>query len=176
MVIPTFRTWVAGEFVTAAFMNANVRDGGNFFLAVPIAELRQTVAQTLTTGVSAAILFDVEELDTDNGHSTSTNTSRYTSPTPGTLQFSGASSTVSNATGVRVVGWQANGTIMTGSQTKVGAVNGDLTAIPARVKHISVNGTTDYIELWVQQTSGGNLNTSVAASDQSTMSVRWVHN
>jgi len=45
--LPTFRTWVTGEIVTAAELNSNVRDAGTFLLSWPVFEGRQTVAQTL---------------------------------------------------------------------------------------------------------------------------------
>ncbi len=174
--IPTFRTWVAGEIVTAAYMNANVRDGGNFFLAQPVAELRQTVAQTLTSGVYGAILLDTEDADTDNAHSTVTNTSRYTSPTAGRLLCGGAVSFVANGTGVRVAQWGLNGANVNGGSAEIVPHGTIAVSVPARLKTIAVNGTTDYVELFGFQNSGGNLNTdSGTGVNQAGMSIFWIH-
>lgn len=173
--VPTFRTWTAGEVATAAFMNSNVRDGGNFFLAQPCAELRQTVAQSLTSAAYTGITFDTEDADTDNGHSTVTNTSRYTSPTAGRLLVGGAVSFAANSAGVRATAWALNGTQINGGQTTFVGTNLIEASVPARVKTIVVNGSTDYIELHGYQNTGGALNTAVTAVNQSTMMVFWVH-
>lgn len=176
MVIPTFRTWVAGEVVTAAYMNSNVRDGGNFFLATPIAELRQTVAQSLGSGAPTAILLDTEDVDTDAAHSTVTNTSRYTPQTAGYCQYSGGISYAVNATGVRGAYWYLNAAVVNATETMLATAAAVFVSVAARTKQIFANGSTDYVEIYSYQTSGGALNTAVAATGaQSGVSVRYVH-
>jgi len=172
--VPITRTAVAGEVTLAAHFNANIRDVLNFLLAPPIFELRQTAAQTLTTGVWTALTFDVEDLDSAGGHSTVTNTSRYTAVYPGWYQYGGGYGTAANAGGVRGTRPAVNGTTLNGGNTlEVGSANA--TAYPSRTKHIFLN-VTDYAELQAFQSSGGNLATAITADQQSSNSGRWVSN
>lgn len=171
--LPVFRTWVAGEIVTAAYMNTNIRDAGNFFVSWPVAELRQTIVQSVPNG-GAALLFDVEDIDTDNGHSTSVNTSRYTAQTPGRFQFSGGVVFAANTAGRKGTWWLQNGSGVNGSSV-VGPSAAALTlATSSRVRTMLLNGTTDYVELFGYQESGGALNTAVSTFDQPSMSVRMI--
>jgi hypothetical protein len=175
MITPTYRTWTAGEVVTAAYMNSNVRDAGNFFLSVPVFEGRQTIVQSINNSTSTPITFDAEDVDNDNGHSTSTNTSRYTPQTAGRFQLSGAISWASNATGLRNAEWWKNGSAVNGAGTSFTTINGSTTRYPARMITELANGSTDYFELTGFQTSGAALNTAVGlAVEQPTFSVRWV--
>ena len=171
--IPTFRTWVAGEIVTAAFLNSNIRDAGNFFVSWPVFEGRQTVAQSITSGVVTALLFDAEDIDTDNGHSTSTNTDRYVAQTQGRFQVSGKVSLAQSATGYRQAQIWKNGTAINGADTVLApapAVHRQSTPVMTAC----VNGSTDYFQIAMAQLSGGALNTVVTAAEQPTFSVRMV--
>lgn len=173
--LPSYRTWVAGEILTAANMNSNVRDAGNFFLSVPVFEGRQTVAQSLGNNATTAITLDTEDIDTDNGHSTATNTSRYTAATSGRYQLSGGISFTANATGVRTVALLLNGTVINGSDVfALGTATDDM-RLPARTLTAFMNGTTDFVEIGGFQNSGAGLNTVVAVgSKHPRFSVRWV--
>lgn len=172
--VPVFRTWTAGEIVTAAFMNTNIRDAGNFLLGRPVAELRQAAAQSIATSAFVAFLLETEDLDTDNGHSTVTNLSRYTGATPGWYRFSGGTSYATNATGKRYALWGLNGTNVNGTHANIPAITGNPSHVAARTKHIQLNGTTDYVELLGFQDSGGALLTAVGGAEQPNMSVAWV--
>jgi hypothetical protein len=172
--LPSFRTWTAGEIVTAAYMNSNVRDAGNFFLSWPVFEGRQAVAQSFTSGAPTALLIDTEDIDTDNGHSTVTNTSRYTPQTAGRFQLSGGTAWASNATGIRTGELWKNGATLNGGGVNNGTVSGTTPRFPTRTLTATANGSTDYFEVWALQTSGGALLTAVSAVDQPTFSVRMV--
>jgi hypothetical protein len=81
--IPTLKTWNAGETVTAATLNANVRDAGNFYKAVPAAYAYMTAAASVASGASwTVIALDTENYDNDNMYTTST-PGRLTVVTPG---------------------------------------------------------------------------------------------
>lgn len=171
--VPSFRTWVTGELVTASYMNTNIRDAGNFFTAFPLCELRQTVVQSCATGANTPINFDTEDIDSDGAHSTVTNTSRYTAQTAGWHRISGGVGITGNATGARQVAIFKNGGVNPGSAQWLnpGAVTA---AISARSKCISLV-VGDFIEIVMFQTSGGALNTVVTSNDgQSNMSAQWV--
>ncbi len=173
--IPTFVTWVAGTVVTAAEMNANVRDGGNFFLSVPVCELRQTVAQSIANVTGALILYDTEDIDNDGGHSTTVNSDRYTPRTAGRFQVSGGVGFVGNGTGIRDVEVAKNGAGVNGGATLMNTtVVGFTHRQTSRTMTLFANGTTDYFGILAFQNSGGALNTAVSGVEQSSMSVRWV--
>lgn len=172
--LPSFRTWTAGEIVVASYMNSNVRDAGNFFLSMPVFEGRQTVAQSIANGTPAALTWDTEDIDTDNGHSTVTNTSRYTPATAARFQLSAGVGWASNATGYRTGELWKNGVVLNGGGTVLPAVNGAQSRFPTRTMTTTANGTSDYVEVWVNQTSGGALLTAVGGIDQPTFSVRMV--
>ncbi len=169
--VPSFRTWVTGEVVTAAELNSNIRDAGNFFLSVPVFEGRQTVAQSIPNSTVTAITLDTESVDTDNGHSTSTNTSRYTPQTAGRFQISGGVTYASNSTGNREADLYQNGGSITNGVNNTNAVSTNVTRLATRTLTITCNGTTDYLEVYGFQTSGGALNTFAG---ESFMSVRFV--
>lgn len=86
MAAPVTRTWVAGEIVTDDLMNTYLRDPINFLLAEPrpgvaVARLVRTTASTISNGV--VVPFNAEDYDDLDGHSTVSNTSRYTPPIAG---------------------------------------------------------------------------------------------
>jgi hypothetical protein len=173
--LPSFRTWVTGEIVTAAELNSNVRDSGNFFLSWPVFEGRQTVAQSLANNTNTAITLDTEDVDSDNGHSTSTNTSRYTAATAGRFEVQGKVGFASNATGTRVAWCAKNGTAINGSGVQMSPAAGGAVSLMATPRMtVFLNGSTDYVETLALQTSGGALNTDVVTLDQSILSVRMV--
>jgi hypothetical protein len=175
--IPVFITWVTSQVVTAAQMNSNIRDAGNFFLSWPVAELRQTVAQSLTSGSGAAITLDTEDVDTDNGHSTVTNTSRYTPQTQGRFQHSGGIGYVSSSAGARYAYWSINGSAINAGMHNYNAGTTGVLRITAPTLTSFFNGSTDYLELFGLQSSGGALNTDIttgALGGQPRMSVRMI--
>lgn len=154
--IPVFRTWVAGEIVTAAYFNSNIRDAGNFFLSWPVFEGWQTVAQSFATGSGIACLLDAHGIDTDGGHSLVTNTSRYTAKTQGRFQHSGGMGWVNGTSGTRIVYWSINGVAVDGSPSIITAAGGRFLAAPMTS---FFNGSTDYLEMYGLQTGNATLNT-----------------
>lgn len=69
--LPTTRTWVAGNPLTGAQMNSDVRDLGNFVVSgKPLFVLRNDAGFAATTTVSD-ITWDVEVLDRDGMHASS---------------------------------------------------------------------------------------------------------
>jgi hypothetical protein len=171
--VPTYRTWVVGELVTASFMNTNVRDSGNFLTAFPLFEGRQTVAQAIANVTNTPVNLDTEDIDSDNGHSTVTNTSRYTLATAGWWRISGGVGMTANGTGARQISILKNGGVNPGSAQWLapGAVT---FSGAARSKCIS-GIVGDFFEIAIFQNSTIALNTVVVSSDgQSNMSAQWV--
>lgn len=126
----------------------------------------QIVAQTLTTGVAAAITFTAEAYDPFEFHSTSSNTSRITPNIAGTYRVIGQAAFAGNTTGDRTAHVRKNGSgVDSMPYGAARAMQG--TGLAAGIAHafgtVSLNGTTDYVELWASQNSGGNLNTEYSS-------------
>lgn len=172
--VPALPAMIDG--IVDASMLGRLGDVIAFLRQPPIAELRQTSAQTLTTGVYADVLFDVEDLDTDvtgnGGHSTSVNTARYTARYPGWYQVGGGVGFASSATLSRACRWAVNGVAVNGTQVFLPS-SSTVAEFAARTKHVYLD-IGDYVTLQAWQNSGGNLNTNIGASDQSSASIRWV--
>jgi hypothetical protein len=151
-------------------MNTEVRDAINFLIAPPRCHAYQSVAQTLTTGTTGAVVtFTSEEVDTDGIHSTSSNTSRFTIVTAGRYRFIGQVGFASNATGQRGAFLQKNGTRVT--TTRHQATNG--VSHYQQVTDEILCSAGDYVELLAMQSSGGNLDT-VAGSNETFLHAVWV--
>lgn len=151
----------------------------NFLQTPPIAKLRQTVAQTLTTGVSTAITFTTESVDTDidgiGGHDNAVNTSRFTARYAGWYGVSGGVSWNSSAAGIRLARFAVNGTLDDASDSLLATAGaGNTHRHPTRTTMVFLN-VGDYAELFAVQSSGGNLATiATAGGEQSHMTVWWI--
>lgn len=161
--LPSQRTWTVGEFVTASMLNDDVRDAINFLLAPPTAILGQTAAQSVASSSNVALAWDNEVADTDGGHSNVTNNTRYTSQTPGYYDSLCTMAFAANATGRREGFHRANGDtaqefgFWANSSTPSGSFEqGVITG-----GKVYLN-TSQYLEVYVVQASGGALNTSTA--------------
>lgn len=179
--VPSTHTFVTGTF-TSSDANTFLRDPINYLLKRPLCQVRSSTGQTLTTAVSAAITFELEDVDQDfNGtatqHSTVSNTSRFTANYAGWYSLGGGVGFAANATGVRLTFWAVNGTAVNASLIEIASAGGAVvTAVPARDMVVFLN-VGDFVELNAQQTSGGNLSTVTGAgSGESHMTVRWESN
>lgn len=150
-------------------------DAINFLLDPPGAQLRQTVAQSASSGAFTAVTFTAEDYDNRSGHSTSVNTSRYTCQVAGRYQVSGKVTWAANATGQRGSAWHVNGSLINASQISVPAVNASAAYSYAAATMTVLLAAGDYVELHAFQDTGGSLSTSVAAVQlQSYVHIRWV--
>lgn len=155
----------------AAYLLGNATSGGS---KRPLCVMRQTVAQSIPNNVLTSLLLDVEDVDYDNGHSTVTNTSRYTAATAGWHHVDYFSSWAANATGVRIMALAVNGVALNMSQTEIVPTSGAATCIAASRKlNLSVG---DFLEVQVQQTSGAALNTFDSGPSMCGMAVEWRSN
>lgn len=136
----------------------------------PYTVLRQTVLQAIPNSASTTILFDTEAIDTVNGHSTSSNTSRWYCPTGyhGWYAITGCAAFASNSSGDRAVWIQVNGTTRYNGAF-VTAASGHQTSVCVSDRVYLNDG--DYIELLVDQYSGGSLNTDVSFAGGCRMSI-----
>ena len=176
MAVYTMPTFTAGQPVLASDL-ATLSAALTFIHNPPIAQLRQDTAQALgTSGTFFAITFDAEVVDSANGHSTSTNPSRYVAQYAGYYEISGGVAFVANATGSRFVEIAVNGSALGGGTASAPASAGIGLWLAARDTKVFLN-VGDYVELWGRQDSGGSLNTDTGSGPgKSSMTVEWVSN
>lgn len=142
--------------------------------AVPYAQLRQTALQNVPNATFTPILFNTEDFDNVGGHSTSSNTSRYTCVAgfEGVYEFGGQASFGTGGTGSRTTLWTKNGVVLPASQGP-GYDPGDTgfaLARPIMVRLVA----GDYVELNGYQSNGATLATSIVGEFQSSMTVKWI--
>ena len=108
---------------------------------------------TASNNTTTVITFDTEAYDTDNFHSTSSNTSRMTIPAgkSGKYLCTGKFRWFTNTSGVRFMNFSVNGTDVDGTNILPNANNPFQTH--TAVLSLSVG---DYVELTAYQTSGSN--------------------
>jgi hypothetical protein len=137
-------------------------------LNTPSCALVNSAAQSHTNNANwQAVLFDTEEFDTDNMHSTVTNTGRITINTAGLYVFTANVQFAASATGLRAIGYRLNGTGTNPpsfGRAQLGtpnAANEDgLTLTTLRRMAIA-----DWVEIDAFQSSGGTLGLSRAGAE-----------
>ncbi len=172
--VPTVPDWTAGQRVLASQLQ-QLTTAARFAQNPPLAVLYQTVAQTLTTGTPAPVTYDSEQVDSVGGHSTVTNTSRYTAQYTGYYFVHLNNLFVSNATGGRLAQVYKNGTALTTSFTVIPAAPTFYAAMGIESSTWVQLNVGDYVEGFASQNSGGDLDTYVAAGAGSSMEVFWGH-
>lgn len=175
-VVPSTRTWVAGEVVTAAHFNSNIRDVLLYLLSPPIMELRQTSSQSVPNNAFTAFTYTTEDFDSSGMHSNSVNTSRATAVYPGYYQHSGALCFSPNATGGRGGTFGVNGTqINSGEVMGPNATASFNHCAPFRTRFLFLN-VGDYSEAFGYQNSGGSLGTPAGAQAGGGFGMKWESN
>lgn len=171
--VPVSASVVPGNFETAALWNAQVKALNDFLTAPPVFAGVQTSTQSVANNTPVALTIDTENLDSDGGHSTVTNTSRYTATVPGTYLVLGSVAWASNATGLRTAQIKLNGTSVRGSQIVSASVSGAQWCGQCWAV-VTMNGTTDFVEVWGNQTSGGTLATYAGSDSSSAMALYFL--
>lgn len=116
----------------------------------------KTTAQTISNNSYTLLTFDAENFDSDSFHSNVTNNSRMTVPSgkAGKYLVSGLISFLANATGLRIIRLQKNGSAVFYFGTY--PFTGD--NVPVYLDYTIDLAVGDYLELYAYQSSGGNLN------------------
>jgi len=143
----------------------------------PMCSLYQSAAQSVPNNTWTSITFTSENLDTHSGHSTSSNTSRFTCPSgwAGYYLVSGIVFLASGSVGVKLAAFAKNGTRLPGTpRLTTSATDGVGISIPARVVQLAVG---DSLELQTLHTQGASVNTFAgAAPETSVMDVAYLRN
>lgn len=137
-----------------------------------VGSLDQGAVQAIPDSTSTPLTFSIES-DPFSWHSLVTNTDRFIPQIAGRYALTGGPSFSSNATGLRVSTWTLNGTAQSGSEARTNAVSGGSTTMAARPMSIVCNGTTDYMQLAAQQTSGASVNTNFSGSQRSHVDIYY---
>ncbi|MFB6805491.1 hypothetical protein [Streptomyces sp. NPDC056387] len=161
-----------GQFISGALWNANVYNGLTFLANRPIFVGQQQVVQSVANGTWAVLTIDTETIDTYGGHSTVSNTSRYTCQLAGWYRVGGRAAFAVNATGSRGARIHVNGNFIQGAANLCAA--GTLNGI-VEVSHLIQLAVGDYIEIAGGQNSGGALSTAFANEAASMLYVIWEH-
>jgi hypothetical protein len=179
--VPATQTWLAGEKVTAAKLIAATKTPLDFLMNPPRCAVAYKAGDisgdTIATSTATLIPFGSEDWDTDSMHSTTTNTSRLVFNTVGLYQVTAFARFAFNATGYRQLNVRLNagGNSGAGSTLTTFAQPAAPTTATSISRTFDLNVTTagDYIELFLTQSSGGNL---VVDNGQRVtgLQVRWV--
>lgn len=169
--LPNPRTWSVGEVVTAALVNAELRDALNFMLQAPYCEVSHNTTQSIANNTAVEVTFNTEWYDTDSMHDTATNNSRITSATTGIYLVTAQVAFAPNTTGTREL-WlrRSDGTVY-GRQSFNPANNNN--GFLSTAWHVPLTAG-QYVETFAFQNSGGALNISNALGGGTRMSARWV--
>lgn len=176
MIIPSTRLFKAGEIETGSYLNSSITNLGNFLLGKPVFSAWQSVAQSLPNNTYTPITFTSEVVDRDNGHSVTTNTSRYTAQTAGYYLFNASIQYAANVTGTRRAFWYFNGAAAPNGGGFFSTAS-TLTAVTATViapPLLQYCAVGDYVEITGLQNSGAALSTVATGGVFSTFSAIWV--
>lgn len=174
--VPTMHTFTTGEIATAANINNNTVTAWNFLSAPVLCVMRQTVAQSLAFSTWNMLLLDTNDLDRDGGHSTISNTSRYVCKTAGWYWMASQCNIAANASGVRAIVFQINGSSSSRyAKNSVQPNTGGSNTAPVTTTVLFLN-VNDYVETGVYQYPGSstNLNTVVTDDGNPRFTLRWV--
>jgi hypothetical protein len=173
-IVPVPVTEAPGNYNTAALFNAQVRDLNNFVLSVPVFYGYATTVQSIPGGnAMTALNLDTEVLDADGGHSTVTNTSRYTPTVAGLYLAIGSVGWPANNAGDRRLQIGLNGGGVIGSGASYDPTSGVTNGMQT-VSTVACNGTTDYIEVMAAQASGAALSTIAGGIFSPALRVFWI--
>jgi len=161
-----------------ALQVAGILTAANAKVGRPYLHAYQSSTQSIANTTDTAITMGAEILDTISGHSTVSNTSRYTPNVAGYYRCIGNVAWAGSTAGDRAAQFRLNGS--------AAATNAPYAPMPAlngaaflggssglAVATFQMNGTTDYIELWGSQNSGGSLSTNVTGTN-SFMIIEWI--
>lgn len=172
IAVPVPRTWSPFDFVTAAELNTEIHDAVTFLSAPPLFVAAQSATQSIATGTVVPINFDTETVDSYNGHSNTSNNSRYTAQVAGWYLVCGQVAWAGSSAGYRTSLLTVNGGSF--QNTEMPASASTVFMVPAVARSLFLN-VGDYVELNGYQTSGAALSTYSSGAYQSTFNVLWCH-
>jgi hypothetical protein len=149
-----FQTGAAGAKVNALTISA----AGNlsvFANAAPAFSVGSNVAQAITTSVFTKVTLQTKEFDTANAFDAITNY-RFTPQVAGYYQVSGAVGFSNTGATILVTVYKNGSEFKRGAEATTAVNNGQVSNVSAL---INLNGSTDYLELYVYQNTGASAAT-----------------
>ncbi|MFF4403845.1 hypothetical protein [Streptomyces sp. NPDC001404] len=171
--VPSAATVVPGQYVSGALWNANVQALSSFITGPPVFSGYQATSQSIANATFTSLTIDTTIVDSDGGHSNTTNPSRYTATVPGTYLVIGTVGWSGTANGYRRIRLMLNGNPIIGTAVGSDAVNAVLSG-QCTSTIVAMNGTTDYVEVQGGQSSGGALATYVSSDFSCSLRVYWL--
>lgn len=169
VVMPYYQT---GNLVTSTLWNVGPKNFNDFFSNRPLFNGLCTTANSIADNTWTAIPFNSNSIDTDGGHNTAVNNTRYTSQysawywVKGSVAFAptGVASRFESAIAV-------NGSTYAGASEFVMKQASDLASCSASALVRLTAGS--YVEIWCRQHTGGavNLDATNTAPDMNVMFV-----
>jgi hypothetical protein len=138
-----------------ALTQVQVGVGGNS--NAPAFSAYSNIGQSLSNNVATKLQFNIEEFDTNNNFDSTTNY-RFTPTVAGYYQISGASNCSASAVNTRFLRLYKNGSLY--KEFQAAATNGINFMTISGSSLVFLNGSTDYVELYIIQNSGTTLTTS----------------
>lgn len=126
---------------------------------------------SIPTAAFTAIGFDQETVDTHNGHSTSTNNSRYTAVAPGLYSVFGSVGWTPNATGRRIASIFVNGAEIADTRSECSPTATASTAQTNQPETLVQLAVGDFVEIRAFQSSGGALSATTAGTN---LNIFWL--
>lgn len=178
---PSVYTWQNEEDLYASSMRSRVEDVLDFLMNPPMIRLRKTTAQSIANNAFVAVQWDFVEIENTNMWD-ATQPTRIKPSVPGWYVASCGWSFLGNATGHREMNIWKNGSTDHGNSANMirnlgeGYPNASWTTVSRGNVFIEpFNGTTDYVEMYVYQLSGGSLGLQVGSQDaQPDFTLKWM--
>lgn len=172
--VPVPHQFAVGEVATADNINTYY-SAISFLENPPIATLYQGTLQSIPNNSDTAIQFDNTVVDSYNGHSNSTNNTRYVCQVAGYYSVMGTISYQQNSAGGRLVRIRKNGSTEIVSSASEQPPSNDFNCVMSTPQIQVFLAVNDYIEVVGLQDSGGSLNTVITTQYACGFQIRWVH-
>lgn len=170
--VPVMRTWNVGDLGSAALLNAQLRDGINFLLNVPVLSCYNSTTQSVITGTWTALGMDTNVYDTYAGHSTTVSNSEYVAQVAGIYLVIVRSGWATNTTGIRGAAITTNGAAVGVTTPQVlmqtTSASEPIVEVSALIQ-LAVGG---FVQGWGFQGSGGALSTF---ANVCSLQAIWIH-
>lgn len=135
-----------------------------------ICQVHQSAPQTFTNAAPTAVSMPTVVKNLGNWW----NGSRLTPLVPGFYQVGGCIYLAGNATGSRTLTYRRNGSTLAGGGMFVSNPSASNSTFPMRTVTVSLNGSTDYLEVFFYQSSGGDLASVIASGFETSFTAVYV--
>lgn len=174
--VPVMPSESPGNYNTGALFNATMKALGDFTTNKPVFSAYATASQSIPTGAFTPLSLDTELFDFDQGHSTVTNTSRYTCQVAGIYLLTGEAVFPTGGTGVRGAMFALNGATTTGiiGSEQISAPSATFATTIAPTPSYIRLAPGDYVSICGYQNTAGALSTTTIGAAYTCFNVEWI--